>query len=100
MSLFFAAAAAPASQTLMDRLREVPVEFWTKIGLGIVGLVVAVILLRKLSGVSKTILFVVSGLVLSFIGFSWIYERNEPDWATPFVQALAGFFPSKGKAAK
>ena len=100
MNLFLAAAAAPASQTTMDRLREVPVEFWTKLGIGIGGLVVAVFLLRKLAGVSKIILCVVAALVLSFMGFSWIYERNEPEWATPFVQTLAGFFPSKGKAAR
>ena len=100
MSFFFAAVAAPASQSLMDRLREVPVEFWTKIGLGIAGLVVAVLLLRRLAGMSKFIVGIVAALVLSFIGFSWIYERNEPEWATPFVQTLAGFFPSKGKAGK
>lgn len=100
MSFFFAAVAAPASQSLMDRLRAVPLEFWTKLALGVVGLVAAVFLLRKLAGMSKFIVGIVAALVLSFIGFSWIYERNEPEWATPFVQTLAEFFPSKDKAAR
>ena len=30
------------------------------------------------------------------IGFNWIYERNEPAWATPTVTWLGGFFPGKG----
>jgi hypothetical protein len=97
---FLAATTAPASQSFLDRLREVPTEFWMKVGLAIVGLVVAVWLLRKLAGVSKIILWVVGALGLSFLGFNWIYERNEPAWATPVVETLAGFFPTKGRAGK
>jgi hypothetical protein len=93
---FFAAAAA-ASKSSAERLREIPMEFWMKFGLGIVILIGVVIVLRKLAKVNKVVLGVVVALVLSFIGFSWIYERNEPAWATPAVQWLAGFFPTKGK---
>ena len=100
MSSFVFFAAAPASQSVMDRFREVPVEFWTKLGLGVAGLVLAVFLLRRLANMSKIIVGVVAALVLTFVGFTWIYERNEPEWATPFVQSLAGFFPTKGKAAR
>ena len=100
MNLFLAAAVTPASPSLMDRLRAVPVEFWTKLVIGIACLVAAVFLVRKLAGLSKFLVGIVAALVLSFISFSWIYERNEPEWATPFVQTLAEFFPSKGKVAK
>jgi hypothetical protein len=34
------------------------------------------------------------------VGFQWIYERNEPKWATPVVEKLANFFPSKGQYAE
>lgn len=94
---FLAAATAPVSQTTAERLQHIPAEFWVKIGLGIVGLVALVIVLRKVAHVNKMVLGIIVMLVLSFVGFSWIYERNEPSWATPAVQWLAGFFPSKGK---
>jgi hypothetical protein len=97
MLLLLAAAAAPSSQSTMDRLRAIPTEFWVKIGIGIVAIIAIVIALRKIAKVNKLVLGIIVCLVLSFVGFSWIYERNEPDWATPAVQWLAGFFPSKGK---
>jgi apolipoprotein N-acyltransferase len=91
------AASAPAQPTTMDRLHQIPTEFWVKIGIGIVALVVLVIVLRKVAKVNKLVLGIIVCLTLSIIGFNWIYERNEPSWATPAVQWLSGFFPSKGK---
>ena len=94
---FFAAAALPATQAVAERLQEIPTEFWVKIGLGIGILIVAVILIRKIAKVNKAFLSVGVLLVVTIIGFNWIYERNEPTWATPAIQWLATFFPSKGK---
>jgi len=95
--LFFAAAAVAASEksTALDKLKQVPVDFWLKVGLGILALIVVVILLRKLAGANKIIVGVVLFVVVSIIGFNWIYERNEPSWATPVVEKLAKFFPAK-----
>jgi cell division protein FtsW (lipid II flippase) len=89
-------AAAVASKSSADRLREIPPEFWVKIGLGILVLVAVVIALRKLAKMNKIILSIVVLLVVSIIGFNWIYERNEPAWATPAVKWLANDFPTKG----
>ncbi len=85
------------AQVAADRLREVPTEFWVKIGLGVVVIIATVILLRKIAKVNKAFLAVGICLFLSIVGFNWIYERSEPTWATPAVSWLAGFFPSKGK---
>jgi len=93
-TLNFFAAASTAST--VDRLKEIPPEFWYKVGLGILAIIAAVIILRKLAKVNKVVLGVIVLLVLSFTGFNWIYERNEPSWATPFVERVAHFFPSKG----
>jgi uncharacterized membrane protein (Fun14 family) len=87
----FLAAAA------VDRVKQIPTEFWVKLAIGVGILIGVVIALRKLAKVNKVVLGVVVLLVLSFVGFNWIYERNEPAWATPAVQWLAGFFPSKGR---
>lgn len=98
--MYFLAAAANAGTTSAGRWREIPPEFWWKLALGVAVLVAAVILLRKLAKVNKVVLGVIVLLVLSFVGFNWIYERNEPAWATPVVQWLANYFPSKGVPQK
>lgn len=90
-------AAATVAKSATDRLRDIPTDFWIKVGIGVVGLIVLVIVLRKLAGMNKVVLGVIVAVGLSLVGFTWIYERNEPAWATPVVQWLAQFLPTKGK---
>jgi hypothetical protein len=97
MLLFAAAAANPTTQ---DRLKSIPMEFWWKMGLAVVAIVVAVIVLRKVAKMNKVVLGVIVFIAVTVVGFNWIYERNEPDWASPAVNWLAGFFPSKGTQNK
>ena len=95
----FLAAAATAHVSTADKLRSIPADFWWKAALG-VGLVIAVVFaLRKIAKTNKVLLTVGVALFSTIVGFNWIYERNEPTWATPAVQWLAGFFPTKGKLA-
>lgn len=68
-----------------------------RLGIGVAILIAVVFLLKKLFSVNKVVLAVVTFVALTIIGFNWIYERNEPRWATPVVQWLAEFFPSKRK---
>ena len=91
------AAAAP---TALDKLKQIPPAFWMKVGIAVLALVVAVIVMRKLAGMNKVVLTVIVLIILSTVGFNWIYERNEPSWATPVVEKLAGFFPTKGTQNK
>jgi hypothetical protein len=93
--LMYFLAAAAASKTTADRMREIPTEFWIKMGIGILILIGVVIALRKLAKMNKVILSIVVLLVCSIVGFNWIYERNEPEWATPAVQWLSNYFPTK-----
>lgn len=90
---------ASATQSTADRLKGIPPDVWLKIGLGVAALIVVVVLLRKLAQVNKVVLSVIVLVGLSFVGFSWIYNRDEPAWATPVVERLAEFFPSKGKGS-
>lgn len=87
------AAAQPAP---LQKLQKVPPEFWWKMGIGVLALIVIVVVLRKLAHVNKMVLGVVVFIAVSIVGFSWIYDRNEPAWATPVVEKLAQFFPAKG----
>ncbi len=88
-----------AAATTMDKLQKLPVQFWLKAALVIVGFIVGVIVLKKIAGMNKAVLGAVFFVVVTVMGFNWIYERNEPAWATPVVEKLANFFPSKGSYA-
>lgn len=84
-----------AATTALDKLRQIPVEFWLRTAAAIAVVVVVVIALRKLAKVNKAVLFGVVLLGSTLLGFNWIYERNEPSWATPAVGFLAEYLPSK-----
>jgi hypothetical protein len=91
--LILAAAAAP---TALEKLKQIPPAFWLKIGIGILALILIILALRKIAQMNKIVLTIILLIVFSTVGFNWIYERNEPTWATPVVEKLAGFFPTKG----
>jgi hypothetical protein len=86
-----------AATTTADRLRAIPSDVWMKLALGVIGLVIALIILRKVAGMNKVVLTVVALFFATMGGFNWIYERSEPAWATPFVSVVAGFVPTKAK---
>lgn len=88
-----------AATTTVDKLKEIPPDFWWKTLLAVVALVVFILFLRKVAKMNKVVLGVVVMIVFTVVGFNWIYERNEPAWATPVVNWLAGFFPTKGTYA-
>lgn len=88
-----------AATTTTDRLTQIPVEFWVRLGVAVLVLAGVVIVLRKVAKVNKVVLTVIVGLLVSLVGFNWVYERNEPSWATPVVSWLADFLPTKGMYA-
>ncbi len=88
-----------AAATTMEKIQRLPVQFWLKAALVIVAFIVGVLVLKKIAGMNKAILGAILFIVTTVIGFNWIYERNEPEWATPVVEKLANFFPSKGSYA-
>ena len=85
--------------TTADRLREIPGDFWLKLLLAVAALIAVIIFLRKVAKMNKVVLTVGVLFTVTMAGFNWIYERNEPKWATPAVNWLSGFFPSKGAYA-
>ncbi len=91
--LTLAAAVAP---TAAERFRQIPLEFWWKFAVGVAAFIALVIILRKVAKMNKVVLAIIAVVSLSFVGFNWIYERNEPAWASQAVNWLAGFLPSKG----
>ena len=82
--------------TGLEKVQKIPPDFWLKAGLGILAFVLAIVLLRKLAHVNKFILTFVVVLTCTVMGFKWIYERDEPEFMTPFIEQIAPFFPAKG----
>lgn len=82
----------------LERLQEISPDFWWRLVLAVGLLIGAVVLVRRIAKVDKVFLTVGVFLFATIVGFNWVYERNEPKWATPAVQWLALFFPSKLKA--
>jgi hypothetical protein len=85
-----------AATTTLDKLEKIPPAFWMKVGIAVGGVIVLVIVLRKLFSINK---FVLGGVV--FVGggiyfFNMVYHRTEPKFMTPFVSKLAQFLPTAG----
>jgi len=86
--------------TTMEKIQKLPVQFWLKFALVVLAFIAGVILLKKIAGMNKAVLGAILFLVLTTLGFQWVYERDEPAWATPVVEKLAGFFPTKDAAQR
>lgn len=82
--------------TTIEKLQQVPAEFWLKIMMIIAVFALAIVLIRGISQVNKVMLTVCVFVIITVIGFHWIYERNEPKILTPVISKIAPFFPSKG----
>jgi hypothetical protein len=86
---------AVITNTPLARIEGVPTAVWLRIAAAIGALLLLVIVLRKVAKMNKIVLAVVVGLVTTIVGFNWIYERNEPAWATPVIGPISKFFPTK-----
>lgn len=75
-------------------------EFWMRLGLGVLVVIGIVFFLRKVAKMNKVVLAVVTFVIVTVVGFNWVYERSEPAWATPVVGFLANWFPTKGPPPK
>lgn len=86
--------------TALERLQKIPPQFWLKAAIAVAAVIVGVFVLRKIARFNKIVLCVAVFVVVVIIGFSWIYNRNEPRFLTPIVDKIAPFFPSKNSFAK
>lgn len=87
--------SAATLNVLATHLDRLPDNAWVRIAVGVVALILVVVVARKIVKMNKLLLAVIGVLVLTMVGFNWIYERDEPAWATPVVSKLATFFPTK-----
>lgn len=87
----------PLALTTLEKLERVPIEFWLKMVMIVAIFVFSILLIRGISQVNKVVLTILIFLIVTGLGFHWVYERNEPKFMTPAVEAIAPFFPSKAQ---
>ncbi|HTQ30313.1 MAG TPA: hypothetical protein VMI53_03810 [Opitutaceae bacterium] len=80
----------------LDKMKAVPPRVWLYLLGGIVGFFVVVFVLRKLAGVNKVFLGIITFVICGLVFFNWVYHRSEPAFLTPLVDRIAPFFPSAG----
>jgi hypothetical protein len=100
MHFLAAISSTKPAATALDRLKEIPLDFWMRLGLAVITIFALVFFLRKVAKMNKVILAVVTFVAVTVVGFNWVYERTEPAWATPVIGFLANWFPTKGVPAK
>lgn len=80
----------------LEKLQNVPPTTWMKVGIGLAAVVLVVLVFQHVLKMNKIIMGVIVFVVCTIVFFSWVYNRNEPKWATPVVEKIAPFFPSAG----
>ena len=79
------------------KLQRVPRENLINLGLGVLVLIVVVTLIKYAARINKFLLFMVILVTVMVVGLTWVYERNEPKFLTPLIDAIAPFFPTRPK---
>lgn len=79
----------------MEKLRHLPRKDVVNLGLIILVLIVAVIVIKRAAKMNKLVLGIVILVTVMVVGFTWVYERNEPKFLTPVINQIAPFFPQR-----
>jgi hypothetical protein len=89
-----AAQAATGRVTTLEKLKEIPPQFWLMLCCLIGGIMVITLIIRHLVKQNKIMLTIVSAMVMVLVGFNWVYKRNEPKFLSPLVDKIAPFLPT------
>ena len=69
----------------------------TTVGLIVVGIVLVISIYRLLKSFHITMVIFVVCIIGCGLFLYWVHNRNEPEFMTPAVEAVAGFRPKKGE---
>ncbi len=80
--------------TNAEKLRQISGKELAYLGLGILVLILAVLLLQRAAKLNGLVFFMVAAVAVFVVGVTWVYQRNEPKFMTPFIDKVSQFFPS------
>lgn len=72
---------------------DMPADFWVKVLIAAVVLVLLLTVLKKMAHVGQVIAIVLVFFAMGVIGYKWVRYRGEPEFMTPVVDFVASFFP-------
>ena len=84
--------------SVMAKLEAIPKKNLINFGLAILVLIVAVVLIKQAARLNRFVLFAMVLATVLVVCFTWVYQRNEPKFLTPFVNEIAPFFPERPTA--
>jgi len=80
----------------LEKVANVPGRIWLNLAIGILVFFAIVYVVKQAAQVNKIWLAIIVFVIVTLVGFHWIYSRNEPRFLTPLVDKIAPFFPSAG----
>lgn len=83
--------------TAIEKMHAVPARVWLNLALAVIIFIAVIFVIRKAAEMNKVVLSVIIFVVVTSVGFNWVYSRNEPAFMTPLVDKISAFFPSIGK---
>ena len=88
--LFFAVSA-------LSKLHDLPRKNLVNLGLAVLIIIVVIVLIKEAARMNGFMLFMIIAVTVMVVGITWVYERNEPKFLTPFINEIAPFFPTRPK---
>jgi len=83
----------------LEKAAQVPAKIWVNVAIGVLIFFAVVYVVKQAAQVNKIWLTIIVFVVVTLVGFHWIYFRNEPKFLTPIVDKIAPFFPSASSYA-
>lgn len=82
-------------EKLFISLEPLQTQSWFPFALGLLGLIFAYSVFKTLKSLPALVMYpiVIAGCFIVF--FSWVYNRNEPEAISPFIDFLAQWLPSR-----
>jgi len=80
---------------VMEKLRHLPRKDLANLGLVVLVLIVAILIIKQAAKMNRFLLFMIILVTTIVVGFTWVYQRNEPKFLTPLVDGIAPFFPHR-----
>jgi hypothetical protein len=84
--------------TITKMTSRLPESEWLRFGILLLVLLAVLQVVRLVSRINRSLVTTV--FIIGTIGLfaSWVHNRNEPEFLTPVVEAVAPFFPTKIRA--
>ena len=79
----------------IEKVRNLPAKDLANLGLMVLVVIVAIFIIKQAEKMNRFLLYMIILVTFMVVGFTWIYQRNEPKLLTPLINGIAPFFPHK-----